>query len=225
MHRAGDALGVDRHPFGGEAPGGRFVQRAVDEYVPADARRDRHAGLQHGSEHAGCLRTAVMPGRVQAQGGVTAGRVVAPSRVRQQSERADGRVGAPSTVVAECRVADSSDAAGASHREVSGIGSKKSILSSEGVEKPVSTQSDGTHRRIGGRRQSKRICIYSAHHIQFRYRSLSPDTKIATVQADQFREDLFKAKKGNGKHSFALPTPDSLKDGKSHKIEEEVKSR
>src|SRR6266403_773162 len=29
------------------------------------------------------------------------------------------------------------------------------------------------------------------------------DTKIATVQADQFREDLFKAKKGNGKHSFS----------------------
>ena len=44
------------------------------------------------------------------------------------------------------------------------------------------------------------------------------DAKITTVQADQFREDLQKAKIGNGKHSFSLPTPDSLKDGKSHKI-------
>src|SRR5437762_12948070 len=48
------------------------------------------------------------------------------------------------------------------------------------------------------------------------------DTKIATVQADQFREDLQKAKKGNGKHSFSLPTPASLKDGKSHKIRAKV---
>ena len=48
------------------------------------------------------------------------------------------------------------------------------------------------------------------------------DAKIATVPADQFREDLLKSRKGNGKHSFSLPTPASLKDGKSHKIRAKV---
>jgi hypothetical protein len=37
------------------------------------------------------------------------------------------------------------------------------------------------------------------------------DKKLATVLADQFRDDLLKEKKGNGKHSFSYPTPAGLK--------------
>jgi hypothetical protein len=44
------------------------------------------------------------------------------------------------------------------------------------------------------------------------------DAKVATVTADEFREDLLKAKIGNGKHGFGYPTPARLKDGKSHTI-------
>jgi hypothetical protein len=44
------------------------------------------------------------------------------------------------------------------------------------------------------------------------------DKKLATVVADQFREDLVQAKIGNGKHSFSLPTPAGLKDGQPHSI-------
>jgi hypothetical protein len=44
------------------------------------------------------------------------------------------------------------------------------------------------------------------------------DVKLATVQADLFRDDLLKEKIGNGKHGFNYPMPDRLKDGKSHKI-------
>jgi hypothetical protein len=44
------------------------------------------------------------------------------------------------------------------------------------------------------------------------------DTLLATVTADQFRPDLAEAKKGNGKHAFSFPTPDSLKDGQTHTI-------
>jgi hypothetical protein len=43
------------------------------------------------------------------------------------------------------------------------------------------------------------------------------DTKLTTVQAGEFRQDL--ATMGNGKHAFQFPTPDALKkDGKPHKI-------
>ena len=44
------------------------------------------------------------------------------------------------------------------------------------------------------------------------------DALLATVLADQFREDLIGAGIGNGKHGFALPTPAGLQDGKSHAI-------
>lgn len=44
------------------------------------------------------------------------------------------------------------------------------------------------------------------------------DVSIATVRADRFREDLQKAGKGNGNHSFAMPFPDSRKDGKEHSV-------
>jgi hypothetical protein len=41
---------------------------------------------------------------------------------------------------------------------------------------------------------------------------------IAKVIADGLREDLRLAEKGNGRHSFALPTPSCLRDGKRHQI-------
>lgn len=42
------------------------------------------------------------------------------------------------------------------------------------------------------------------------------DKLLATVSADQFRQDLLDHKKGNGKHSFIYPFPSQLKDGKPH---------
>jgi hypothetical protein len=41
---------------------------------------------------------------------------------------------------------------------------------------------------------------------------------LATVTADEFREDLLKAGIGNGKHGFTYPVPPRLKDGKPHSI-------
>lgn len=41
---------------------------------------------------------------------------------------------------------------------------------------------------------------------------------LTRVVAETFRPDLLSAGKGNGKHSFSLPTPDSLKDGRPHSI-------
>jgi hypothetical protein len=43
-------------------------------------------------------------------------------------------------------------------------------------------------------------------------------TLIATVLADQFRQDLFDAGKGNGVHGFTFAVPPSLKDGQNHLI-------
>jgi hypothetical protein len=48
------------------------------------------------------------------------------------------------------------------------------------------------------------------------------DTKLATVTADQFRQDLADAKIGNGKHGLSYPTPARLKDGKAHTIRVKV---
>jgi hypothetical protein len=42
--------------------------------------------------------------------------------------------------------------------------------------------------------------------------------KIATVLADQFRQDLLNAGKGNGVHGFSLATPASLKNGQPHSL-------
>ena len=44
------------------------------------------------------------------------------------------------------------------------------------------------------------------------------EKRIATMTAQDFREDLKAAGKGNGKHGFTLPTPETLKDGKTHSI-------
>lgn len=44
------------------------------------------------------------------------------------------------------------------------------------------------------------------------------DQLIATVPADQFREDLLVLGKGNGHHAFLYPVPWYLKDGKEHVI-------
>jgi hypothetical protein len=46
----------------------------------------------------------------------------------------------------------------------------------------------------------------------------SDNVLIATVAADQFRQDLLDAGVGNGLHAFNLVTPMSLKDGQTHKI-------
>jgi len=43
------------------------------------------------------------------------------------------------------------------------------------------------------------------------------DTKLQTVTADLFRDDL-RGKKGDGKYGFSVPTPAALKDGKPHTI-------
>jgi hypothetical protein len=42
--------------------------------------------------------------------------------------------------------------------------------------------------------------------------------KIATVLADQFRQDLLDAGKGNGVHGFVFNTPPSLKNGQPHSL-------
>ena len=43
-------------------------------------------------------------------------------------------------------------------------------------------------------------------------------SKIMTVLADRFRQDLVNAGKGNGYHGFSVATPASLKDGRSHTV-------
>jgi hypothetical protein len=43
-------------------------------------------------------------------------------------------------------------------------------------------------------------------------------TKLATVTANIFRQDLVNAGKGNGYHGFSYATPSSLKDGNAHSI-------
>jgi hypothetical protein len=44
------------------------------------------------------------------------------------------------------------------------------------------------------------------------------DTLLATVPADQFREDLFELHMGDGRKGFSYPTPASLKDSRPHTI-------
>ena len=43
-------------------------------------------------------------------------------------------------------------------------------------------------------------------------------TKIATVTANQFRQDLLNAGKGDGYHAFSYSVPASMRDGKAHQI-------
>jgi YVTN family beta-propeller protein len=45
---------------------------------------------------------------------------------------------------------------------------------------------------------------------------------IATLLADQFRQDLQTAGKGNGKHAFSFPIPPSLKNGVAHSLSARV---
>ena len=47
---------------------------------------------------------------------------------------------------------------------------------------------------------------------------LDGSTELASVKADGFRKDLLEGKRGNGKHGFEVPMPESLKDGKPHEI-------
>jgi len=48
------------------------------------------------------------------------------------------------------------------------------------------------------------------------------EVKLARVRADGLRRDLLLAGKGNGRHSFILPTPSCLRDGKPHSIRARV---
>lgn len=48
------------------------------------------------------------------------------------------------------------------------------------------------------------------------------DAKLATITADQFREDLRQAGIGDGRCCFSLPTPPSLRDGKAHAVRVKV---
>lgn len=60
----------------------------------------------------------------------------------------------------------------------------------------------------------------SAHPEQRLRIDVSADGKLlATADADQFREDIKAADKGDGKYGMVFPTPDSLKDGKPHSIQ------
>lgn len=43
-------------------------------------------------------------------------------------------------------------------------------------------------------------------------------TLLATITASEFREDLKKAGKGDGKHAFNYALADTLRDGQSHTI-------
>ena len=45
------------------------------------------------------------------------------------------------------------------------------------------------------------------------------ETRLATVPANQFRQDLLDGGIGNGNHSFVYTVPDRLKDGRPHSIE------
>jgi hypothetical protein len=44
------------------------------------------------------------------------------------------------------------------------------------------------------------------------------DRLLASLPADEFRQDLLDAKMGNGRHGFSYPTPAAVKDGKPHTI-------
>lgn len=41
---------------------------------------------------------------------------------------------------------------------------------------------------------------------------------LVTLLADQFRQDLLDARKGNGRHAFTIATPRDITDGKPHEI-------
>ena len=60
----------------------------------------------------------------------------------------------------------------------------------------------------------------SAHPEQRLRIEVRADGKLlATADADQFRDDIKAADKGDGKYGMVFPTPDSLKDGKPHSIQ------
>ncbi|MRS65929.1 T9SS type A sorting domain-containing protein [Larkinella terrae] len=51
---------------------------------------------------------------------------------------------------------------------------------------------------------------------------LDGSTVLTTLLADQFRQDLLDAGKGNGKHAFSWSIPDELKDGEPHSLSARV---
>ncbi|WP_421825732.1 putative Ig domain-containing protein [Larkinella sp.] len=53
---------------------------------------------------------------------------------------------------------------------------------------------------------------------------LDGSTVIGTLLAGDFRQDLLDAGKGNGKHGFRFPIPESIKDGLSHTLSARVAS-
>jgi hypothetical protein len=44
------------------------------------------------------------------------------------------------------------------------------------------------------------------------------DDLLATVRADLYRQDLVNAGKGDGRHGFIYPVPETLRDGRTHRI-------
>jgi hypothetical protein len=44
------------------------------------------------------------------------------------------------------------------------------------------------------------------------------DELLTTVTADEFRQELVEAKRGNGRHHFTCPTPVELCDGRRHTV-------
>ena len=47
---------------------------------------------------------------------------------------------------------------------------------------------------------------------------LDGDRILTKVTAGDFRENLQKSNIGDGKHGFAIPTPEQLKDGSKHSV-------
>jgi hypothetical protein len=53
---------------------------------------------------------------------------------------------------------------------------------------------------------------------------LDGEKLLGEVAADKPRQDLADKKIGTGKHGFAFPIPDNLRDGKPHEIHARIKS-
>jgi hypothetical protein len=53
---------------------------------------------------------------------------------------------------------------------------------------------------------------------------LDGEKPLGEVTADKLRQDLADKKIGTGKHGFAFPIPDIIRDGKPHEIHARIKS-
>jgi hypothetical protein len=48
------------------------------------------------------------------------------------------------------------------------------------------------------------------------------DELLTTITAEEFRQELVDARRGNGQHHFTCPTPAELRDGRSHLVHARV---